>query len=146
VLGKVTLGTSIIDQIPFLPNAPGLAGTGFETTPFYNNDLIVIARARRIPVIPGDYNFSGSVTAADYAIWRNNLGSATNAAADGNANGVVDTGDYVIYRKNFGRSAGSGAGDLAEFNVPEPSGCLLVFSALLTCSSLPRRRRVCGLK
>ena len=140
VLGKVTIGTSIIDQIPFLANAPGLAGTGFESTPFYNNDLIVIQRAVRIPVIPGDFNFSGSVTTADYTVWRNNFGSSTNLAADANGNGIVDAGDYDIYRKKLSQSPGSGSGSLAGFNVPEPASGLLIFAGMLVFNLLPRRR------
>ena len=126
VLGKVTLGTSIIDQIPFLPNAPGLQGTGFESTPFYQGDLVVIQRTVRIPILAGDFNFSGSVTTADYTTWRNNFGSTTNAAADGNGNGIVDAADYVIYRKALAHGSGGGAGNLAAINAPEPPSAILV--------------------
>jgi cyclophilin family peptidyl-prolyl cis-trans isomerase len=139
VLGKVTLGTSIIDQIPFLNNLPILQGSSIESMPIYNNGEVVITRAIRIPIVQGDYNFSGSVTAADYTLWRNTLGSTTNLAADGNGNGVVDAGDYVIYRKKFGASSGSGTGDLAGFNVPESASCLLIFAGMLILNLLPRR-------
>lgn len=140
VLGKVTLGTGIIDAIPFQANAPEYKGTGFESTPFYNNDLIVILRAVRIPVIPGDFNFSGSVTTADYTVWRNNFGSSANLAADANGNGIVDAGDYDIYRKKLSQSSGSGSGNLGDFSVPEPASCLLIFSGMLIFKLLPRRR------
>lgn len=146
VLGKVKLGTDIIDQIPFLGNAPGLAGTGFESTPFFNGDLIVIQRATRIPLVVGDFNFSGSVTTADYTVWRNNFGSTTNAAADANGNGFVDAPDYVMYRKKLSQSSGSGSGSLAEFNVPEPASSLLILSAMLVFNVFPRRRTARGRK
>jgi cyclophilin family peptidyl-prolyl cis-trans isomerase len=142
VLGKVTLGTNIIDQIPFLNNLPILQGSGIESMPIYNNSEVIINRAIRIPLISGDYNFSGSVTAADYTLWRNSLGSTTNLAADGNGNGVVDVGDYVVFRKKFGASSGSGAGDLASFPVPEPSsGFMLTLAAAIFNGASRRRTR-----
>ena len=70
VLGQVTSGMSVIDQIPFLPNSSGLSGSAFASTPFYGNDLVVIERVARIPILAGDYDFSGIVNNADYAVWR----------------------------------------------------------------------------
>jgi cyclophilin family peptidyl-prolyl cis-trans isomerase len=140
VLGKVTLGTAIIDRLPFLNNLPILQGSSLESMPIYNNGEVVINRAIRIPIISGDYNFSGSVTAADYTLWRNSLGSTTNLAADGSGNGIVDAADYVIYRKKFGAISGAGAGTSAEFDVPEPLSNLLILSAMLIFTALTRRR------
>jgi cyclophilin family peptidyl-prolyl cis-trans isomerase len=140
VMGKVTLGANIIDQLPFLNNLAILQGTALSSMPIYNNGEVLINRAIRIPVVAGDYNFSGSVTSADYTVWRNNLGSTTNLAADGNGNGVVDEADYVLYRKRLGASSGSGSGDLGNFSVPEPASCLLIFAGLLIFNLLPRRR------
>ena len=42
----------------------------------------------------GDYNGDGIVDAADYAIWRDTLGSTTDLRADGDGDGVIDPGDY----------------------------------------------------
>jgi hypothetical protein len=61
------------------------------------------------PTLPGDFNRNGQVDAADYTIWRDNIGAAldnTYDAADANGDGVVDEGDYSIWRQNFGRSEG----------------------------------------
>lgn len=140
VLGKVTLGTSIIDQIPFLNNLPILQGSGLESMPIYNNGEVIITKAARIPILPGDYNLSGSVTSADYTLWRQNFGSTTNAAADGNGNGRVDAADYVIWR-NATSGAGSGAGGLEVGGVPEPGSALLLLVGGLTVVLRRARRR-----
>jgi cyclophilin family peptidyl-prolyl cis-trans isomerase len=139
VLGKVTIGTSIIDQIPFLPNYGPFQGTPFESMPIYNGDLVTILRAARIPVLAGDFNFSGTVTSADYSVWRSNFGSTTHAAADGNGNGIVDAADFVIWRNAM--TLGAGAGDLTPGNVPEPAGMLLFLSGCSAAWLALRRRR-----
>ncbi len=69
--------------------------------------------------LPGDYNHDGAVDAADYAVWRNTVGSTANLAADGNGNGVIDNGDYTYWRARFG--ATSGAGQVLLSSTPEPA-------------------------
>jgi hypothetical protein len=55
--------------------------------------------------LPGDYNQSGAVDAADYVVWRRSHGQVGNGLpADGNGNGHIDGGDYNVWRANFGRS------------------------------------------
>lgn len=55
--------------------------------------------------LSGDYNADGLVDAADYSVYRDNLGSQQNLAADGNHNGVVDQADYLVWRNNYGAVA-----------------------------------------
>lgn len=143
IMGKVTVGMSIIDQIPFFTNLPILAGTQLDSMPVtVVNGVpteVIINKVSRIPILAGDYNMSGSVTAADYTTWRNNLGSITNAAADGNGDGVVNAADYVIWRKAIGHGSGSGSG-LGSGSVPEPaSASLLLISGWMFVG---RRRRI----
>jgi probable HAF family extracellular repeat protein len=69
------------------------------------------------PTLPGDYNRSGAVDAADYVVWRKTLGSSVPnlTAADGNGNGVVDEGDHSVWRANFGETLPiDGAGNLVS--------------------------------
>jgi hypothetical protein len=40
-----------------------------------------------------DYNQNGVVGSADYVVWGDSLGSATNLAAGSNQNGMIDNGD-----------------------------------------------------
>lgn len=143
IMGKVTVGMSVVDSLPFMQNIPVLKGTSLESMPFYTTgstiNQVVISRAVRIPVLPGDYNNSGSVTTADYTYWRSNLGSTTNAAADGNGNGVVDMADYVIYRKRLGAPA-SGTSDLEPASVPEPTSAFMMLAASLILNTVRRQR------
>ena len=60
--------------------------------------------------LPGDYNFNGTVDAADYSVWRDTLGSTTDLRADGSGNGLVDEDDYTVWKTNFGHTLGSGSG------------------------------------
>ena len=92
--------------------------------------------------VPGDYNLSSVVDAADYIVWRDTLGSMIDLRADGSGpstgvpNGVVDQFDYTFWRANFGAvgvpggGSGSGAG----------TGQLV---AAASSQSLQRWRQVC---
>ena len=78
--------------------------------------------------IPGDYDRSGLVDAADYNLWLSSFDSTTSLAADGNGDGVVDAADYTIWQDNLGHSVviGPGAGSLSNVAVPEPSTSALL--------------------
>jgi prepilin-type N-terminal cleavage/methylation domain-containing protein len=84
--------------------------------------------------LTGDYNGNGVVDAADYAVWRNTVGSTTVLAADGNGNLIIDPGDYTVWKSNFGKSSGAAVG-IALVAVPEPSSSWLVVAALATVLS-----------
>jgi hypothetical protein len=80
----------------------------------------------------GDYNHNGVVDAADYIIWRNNMGTTGTPGTvpgDGTGDGVVDQADYNLWKSKFGNTAGSGS-SLVGASVPEPTTGL--FAMLLT--------------
>ncbi len=97
----------------------------------YENALIEFENLLTPSVLTGDFNDDGQVDAADYTVWRDNLGggdeSAINDAGDG-LNGV-DSADYALWVTNFGISASSAASASA---IPEPSSLLLVTASLLS--------------
>jgi hypothetical protein len=74
------------------------------------------------PLVPGDYNGNGSVDAADYVVWRDNLGTSNTLPNDPTP-GMVTQADYDFWKSNFGKTAGSAAG--AASTVPEPTSLVL---------------------
>ncbi len=81
--------------------------------------------------LAGDYNRDGSVTAADYVLWRKTLGASVIrfAGADGDGSGKIDQADFLRWRGGFGAVAATGT-ELAT-TVPEPSTVLLMFSGVV---------------
>jgi hypothetical protein len=88
----------------------------------------------------GDYNGNGVVDAADYVLWRSG-GPLLNEGDDPDH---VNQQDYVVWRSHFGETAaGSGLG--SGQSVPEPTGLVLAFSAVLYLAMVGfERSRPCG--
>lgn len=78
----------------------------------------------------GDFNGDGVVDAADYTVWRDNLGATEDGSLlNGNGTGgVVDQDDYELWKDNFGASLDEAEGNSAS--VPEPSSVLLLLAGL----------------
>ena len=70
----------------------------------------------------------------DYTVWRDNLGSTIDLAADGDGDGEVDADDYQVWRDNYGATAPPMA-----TATPEPTaGALLAAAAALAATALRR--------
>lgn len=97
------------------------------STPF--NDVITgIVEYYSTPGVAGDYNSNGIVDAADYVVWRDNLGKSVTLPNDSTP-GTVTQADYTLWKTNFGSMAGSGS--LVGAAVPEPASAQLAFIVLL---------------
>jgi hypothetical protein len=93
------------------------------------NGIEAIGEAQFTPPtgLPGDFNGDGTVDAADYTVFRDNLGGFETAFAPltGSGNGTVGAEDYSLWRSNFGATSGSPL--LASPGaVPEPSTAALL--------------------
>jgi PEP-CTERM motif len=94
----------------------------------------------------GDFNDDGVVDAADYTVWRDNLGTDHILGGHGDENGdsfnIVDGDDYTIWKANFGHvdtSPSPGAGAAAPV-VPEPGTLGLLAAGSFGIAALRRRR------
>jgi hypothetical protein len=92
--------------------------------------------------LAGDYNDDGIVDAADYTVWRDQLGQQVALRHETVTLGSVTSEDFDVWKGNFGASLNQvGSGSNGGLAVPEPATCLLV--AVLLASDLLRRRRTC---
>lgn len=76
--------------------------------------------------LDGDFNDDGTVDAADYTVYRDNLG-LSDAALNGNGTGggTVVSADYTLWVNNYGATSSSSSAS----SVPEPSSFLLLLVA-----------------
>lgn len=93
--------------------------------------------------VPGDYNADGAVNAADYTVWRDNLGSAFDLSGNGNESGgsagVVDGADYALWRSNYDSLLAGAAQSVAV--IPEPSGIVLLLCGLVSLAAMGTTHR-----
>ena len=88
-------------------------------------------------VLAGDYNGDHVVNAADYAVWRDHLGSSDKLPNDMSP-GAVTVDDYNVWMQNFGAVLpGPGGGSLA---VPEPASLVIFSSVTLSLAVVGRRK------
>lgn len=78
--------------------------------------------------LAGDFNQNGVVDAADYAIWRDSVGTTNTLPNDDGIGGTVGTLHYNLWRAHFGQSAGAGS-SVSAAAVPEPSSLFIVLAA-----------------
>jgi hypothetical protein len=101
-----------------------------------------VAHVNLAEMLPGDYNGNGIVDAADYTVWRDQLGqNYTLPNRDPNASGPIGADDYAYWVAHFGQG-GSGAASARTSAVPEPSELLLALTGSIGCSWLRRTRDV----
>jgi hypothetical protein len=95
------------------------------------------------PVLAGDYNGDGTVSAADFVLWRRTVGSTADLAADGNRDGIIDQADYEIWRGNFGAIQSETGQSTAA--VPEPETVLTTILAILLVVALRRHKAIASI-
>jgi len=136
---------SVLDEVAYTQAGLLYPGVGLDIDHLMNirfDDLTYTGVAVTPVALPGDYNNDFVVNAADYTVWRNNLGAGDESSLNGNGNGLggVDAGDYTYWKDHFGDTP-SGAGGLAGSAVPEPASWLLATLAGAAIGSRRRRQR-----
>jgi autotransporter-associated beta strand protein len=81
--------------------------------------------------LEGDYNQDGVVDAADYVVWRKNVGAETLPNRGQGISGIVGDEDYNVWRSRYGDASTEGAETgVSSAAVPEPNGSLLALVAV----------------
>lgn len=96
--------------------------------------------------VPGDFNNDGATNAADFTVWRDNLGATFSVDAEnplfangdntGDSEGVVDDTDYLFWSDNYGATATPSA----VSGVPEPATLGLLAAGAIGLPLLRRTR------
>jgi hypothetical protein len=89
--------------------------------------------------LAGDYNGNGVVDAADFTVWRDNLGAPTGTLPNDVDGSVIGQAQFDTWKANFGNTLPPAA-SLGDATVPEPATVLLLTLAV-TAASRRRRRR-----
>lgn len=92
---------------------------------------LVVATPTPAPELPGDFNDDHVVDAADYVLWRKNVGTSNPLPNDPHG-GIIGPDQYGTWRDHFGQTLGNAAvNSIHQSAVPEPGAlALLVFSSL----------------
>jgi hypothetical protein len=105
---------------------PALSGDLFWSIIYGSNSIELTVAA---PNLPGDFDGSGMVDTADYAVWRKGLGT------------IYSQDDYIVWQANFGQPNGAGSSLVrarSQLAVPEPAATIL-FLIALTATPFCRR-------
>jgi hypothetical protein len=131
-LGGTTVFNTRLSQIgQMLEVGPSfmMFGTGFGETEIDFFEIHVAGK----PPNPGDYNGNGVVDAADYTVWRDNVGESGPLANEDASPGVIDAADYNVWKNHFGQfSLGAAAGQVTA--VPEPTSLRLAVLMLISAA------------
>jgi T5SS/PEP-CTERM-associated repeat protein len=139
---SLTLDPQVGSSFPILSATGGVVGTFASTMlptldPGLSWNVVYSPTSVSLTVVsglPGDFNANGVVDAADYVVWRNNVGSTT-ALPNDSIGGTIGTPQYNEWRTHFGQTAGSGAGVSANAAVPEPATlALLILGTMAMCA------------
>ncbi len=90
----------------------------------------------------GDYNGDGSVDAADYTVWRDNLNgdeSSLGAGRDPANSGPIGEADYTSWKSSFGNGAPASLAAFSSATVPEPASQLLLMVTMVLAWKARRR-------
>ncbi|HEY3392630.1 MAG TPA: autotransporter-associated beta strand repeat-containing protein, partial [Lacipirellulaceae bacterium] len=136
--GSDTIRSLFVDGVSQAPGTYGAADLG--------GLLITGSGMLTVSTLPaglaGDYNQDGVVDAADFVVWRKNVGAPTLPNRGEGISGDVGEVDYDVWRARFGDSSANGAGiGASSATIPEPSGAVLASLALCWMLRIRASRR-----
>lgn len=102
--------------------------------------LAVDAVVNDLASLPGDYNSDGTVDAADYSIWRDNLGAPAESLPNDIDGGAIGAAQYATWRANYGTSLASSV-TLPATEAPEPASLLVMLIGLGPLACRPHTHR-----
>ncbi len=114
--------------------ASGLSSAGGGVA--FDNVVLSLIDLMAPGTIDGDYNDDGFVDAADYTVWRDNLGLSVTLPGD-TTPGTVGNEDFDVWVTNFGEPMAIGA--IGGASVPEPAS--LGIAAVMAALGFGRLRR-----
>jgi autotransporter-associated beta strand protein len=98
-------------------------------------------------ILAGDYNNDGVVNAADYVVWKKNIGQPSQSLPNDTTGVIVGQAQYDLWRSNFGSTTalpGSGAVEMASA-IPEPSSVALLTLGFAAYVAFAMRRGTNGI-
>jgi hypothetical protein len=134
-------GSEAFEAIAIDGNRVVAGHEGYDSTGFQNNGraLVFDATIGDTPIgLPGDYNDDLVVDAADYTVWRNNVGEAAGTLPNDPVGGTIGEDQYATWRANYGKTAGGET--LSNTAAPEPSGILMLGIGVIGLAGVARRR------
>ena len=135
----LSVSGSIFGTLGVVPD-PTSSLLGLDFITFAQGSNLMLQAFTPIAGMGADFNGDGVIDAIDYAIWRQNYGSA-GPAGDANGDGVVDAADYTIWRNTLTPPPpGAGSGGLAGGTVPEPTSLVMLVAGSLLALAAQRRR------
>lgn len=108
--------------------------SGFTGSVSVSGDDLVLDLAVAVGT-PGDFNADGLVDAADYTVYRDNLGIATTLPNDAGLGSPVTAAHYTLWTSFYG----TGSSTTTSAAVPEP-GSLLLLAGAAVVYGLRRRQ------
>jgi hypothetical protein len=107
-----------------LPTLSGLLD--WDVSQLYTSGVLSVVAG-----LPGDYNSDGLVNAADYTVWRDNVGNAAGSLPNDPDGGTIGPAQYATWVANYGR-----ANSESSTAIPEPSGAVLLMVGATIIASL----------
>lgn len=135
---QVLTATQVVNEFDVIETIDENDVLGFDLTALYT-DTDVTLLVDDVFLI-GDYNDDGVVDAADYAVWRDNLGAPAGALPNDIHDTPIGPAQYETWRSHYGNThpdAGAPDADLA----PEPGAWLMAATALGAVLARQRGRR-----